>query len=111
MFIFPKSPFFEQITIRLPSSSQGSAEKTLTIVAKDAPTKPYIKSLTVNGQPIHGPIISHDQIRNGGLIEFEMSAQVEKWGNALTVEKTEGETADTQSEYVLYEEKTGHSEL
>jgi putative alpha-1,2-mannosidase len=62
-------------------------EKTrmLNIIAKDAPSKPYIKSMTINGKNIDLPIVRHEDIANGGEIVFEMSDKVEDWGNGLLV--------------------------
>ncbi|KIJ44801.1 glycoside hydrolase family 92 protein [Sphaerobolus stellatus SS14] len=70
------SPFFENVTINLPGVS-----KPLVIRAPGASTKPYVKSLTVNGKPISEPILTHDQIANGGEIVFSMSDVPEEWGS------------------------------
>ena len=59
---------------------QGTSKK-LHISAPGASTKPYIKSLTVNGEKIHVPIIRHEQIAHGAEVVFEMSDCVEIWGN------------------------------
>jgi len=77
------SPFFDKITIDLPPTPQKKGSRKLTITAKDAPTKPYIKSLTVNGKRVETPVIRHEDIADGGEIVFEMSDVVEEWGNAL----------------------------
>jgi putative alpha-1,2-mannosidase len=84
------SPFFDKVTIDLPPQShQTQVEKekprTLTIIAKDAPSKPYIKSLTINGRKVDIPLLQHEDIVDGGEIVFEMSDRVEAWGNALLV--------------------------
>lgn len=55
----------------------------LRILAPGAESKPYVKSLKVNGRVIgdkEEPLISHEEIRFGGLIEFEMSDKAERWG-------------------------------
>jgi len=77
------SPFFEEITINLPipPSSVSQAKRLLTIKAPGAQTKPYIKSLKINGQDINTPVIRHEQIANGAMIVFEMSDTIESWGN------------------------------
>ncbi|KAG6815949.1 hypothetical protein H0H93_008766, partial [Arthromyces matolae] len=75
------SPFFDKIKLTLPPSSTSSTSKTLTISALGAPTKPFIKSLTINGRVIDQPIIRHEDIAGGGEIVFEMSEKVERWGN------------------------------
>ncbi|KAG5652188.1 hypothetical protein H0H81_005987 [Sphagnurus paluster] len=79
-------PFFDRITIALPPRpGQKDAQRTrrLTISAPGAPTKPYIKSLTVNGRGIDTPIIRHKDIADGGEIVFEMSDVVQEWGNGI----------------------------
>jgi putative alpha-1,2-mannosidase len=84
------SPFFSKISIDLPprphdDQTQREKRKTLTIVAKDAATKPYIKSLTINGRKVYDPIVRHEDIAQGGTIVFEMSEKVEAWGNSILV--------------------------
>ncbi|KAF8240930.1 hypothetical protein L208DRAFT_1420325 [Tricholoma matsutake] len=54
----------------------GSYKQMLRITVKDAPSKPYIKSLMINGRKTN-------DIANGGEIVFEMSVKVEDWGNGL----------------------------
>lgn len=77
------SPIFDKVSIALPSNSTNDKKKTLTITAEGALTKQYVKSLTVNGQSIDFPVITHKQISNGGEIVFEMSDTIEKWGNGV----------------------------
>ncbi|GLB33162.1 putative glycosyl hydrolase family 92 [Lyophyllum shimeji] len=77
------SPFFDKISIDLPPTPQNKKSRKLTISAPGAPTKPYVKSLTVNGRKVDWPIISHEEIKDGGEIVFEMSATPEAWGNGL----------------------------
>jgi putative alpha-1,2-mannosidase len=64
--------------------------KKLTITAIGARSKPYIKSLTINGISITQPIIKHEQIANGAEVVFEMSDKVEVWGNDDSVLKAFG---------------------
>ncbi len=45
----------------------------------------YVKSVEVNGVILDKPIITHDQIADGGTIVFTMSPTIEKWGNDLEV--------------------------
>ena len=52
------------------------------IFSPGASTKPYIQSLKVNGREVQGPILTHDQIAHGGLIEFVMSDKPEQWGSS-----------------------------
>lgn len=79
------TPFFEKVSIRLPSeASTGGAmtnqpEKVLIISAPGAPTKPYVKGLSVDGKPISVPILRHGQIVHATKIEFEMSEVPTPW--------------------------------
>ncbi|KAG5341393.1 hypothetical protein C0989_010922 [Termitomyces sp. Mn162] len=77
------SPFFDKITIHLPPrpGHKGDKWRKLTITALGAPTKPYIKSLTINGRRVDVPVIRHEDIMDGGEVVFEMSERVEQWGN------------------------------
>ncbi|RDB30237.1 hypothetical protein Hypma_007086 [Hypsizygus marmoreus] len=82
------SPFFDKVTINLPHpphapSEEKNRKKTLMITARGASTKPYIKSLTINGRLVETPIVRHEDIKDGGEIVFEMSDKVEGWGNTI----------------------------
>ncbi|KAI0795422.1 glycoside hydrolase family 92 protein [Abortiporus biennis] len=85
------TPFFDKVTINLPAAS-----KPLVISSPGASTKPYIKSLNVNGKCTSKPIFKHSDIKDGGLIEFEMSDKPEKWASSTL---TAGEDVD-----VLYDQ-------
>ncbi|KDQ52009.1 glycoside hydrolase family 92 protein [Jaapia argillacea MUCL 33604] len=78
------SPLFEKITIDLPASS-----KPLVITAAGTQSKPYVKSVTLNGMSLTKPIIKHEDIAHGGELVFEMSGEPEEWlaGNVATVEE------------------------
>ncbi|KAF9465359.1 glycosyl hydrolase family 92-domain-containing protein [Collybia nuda] len=77
------SPFFDKVSINLPPTAANQKERVLTITAEGASTKQYVKGLTVNGQKVEFPVITHKQIANGGEIVFEMSDSIEKWGNGV----------------------------
>ncbi|KAF9010151.1 glycoside hydrolase family 92 protein [Cyathus striatus] len=106
------SPLFDKITIFLPPrpwAADTNTPKMLTIIASGAPTKPYIKSLTVNGQRIGIPFIHHDQIADGGEIVFEMSDKIEAWGNddaVLQSLKEEGVEDIADEDIVTVEDTT-----
>ncbi|MBQ9430741.1 MAG: GH92 family glycosyl hydrolase [Kiritimatiellae bacterium] len=53
--------------------------KSFTVVAKNlsGPNK-YVQSVTLNGQPLQGFKLSHDQIIRGGELVFEMGPQPKK---------------------------------
>ena len=67
------------VTIDLPSSS-----KKLDIISSEAPFKPYVYSLSVNGRHVEQPIIRHDQIAQGGVLSFQMRDTPQAWGSGLT---------------------------
>ncbi|KAJ4488811.1 glycosyl hydrolase family 92-domain-containing protein [Lentinula edodes] len=96
------SPFFSSLNVSIPvppfippshpsitsNSFYNSTTNSydLRILAPGAESKPYVRSLKVNGGVIgdeEEPLISHKEIRFGGLIEFEMSDKAERWGVAL----------------------------
>jgi len=74
------TPFFESIKIHFPN-----AKTPLVISSKGALEKPYVKSLSINGKNIWDPIIKHEQIAHGGMINFEMSSQPECWASSSIV--------------------------
>ncbi|KAH9483275.1 putative glycosidase [Psilocybe cubensis] len=86
------SPFFERITIDLnsPASSSQLSPKLLTVTAIGARTKQYIKSLKINGVDVDQPIIKHEQIAQGADIVFEMSDEIQGWGNNEAILKAFG---------------------
>lgn len=62
------SPMVKKATIRLENG------KTLTITAKNqGRANVYVRRVTVNGKPLEGLMLHHDQIMDGGEIVFEMS--------------------------------------
>lgn len=81
------SPFFEKVTIRLPpgvangGDTQYGGDRTLVISAPGAPTKPYIKSLKVDGKSIDVPMLRHSQIVGASHIDFEMADTPQSWGS------------------------------
>ncbi|KAG2014320.1 glycosyl hydrolase [Coprinopsis cinerea AmutBmut pab1-1] len=89
------SPFFEEIRLDLPSptdptfTARKSTERDnniqITIRAPGARTKPYIKSLKINGVDWKEPVIRHTDLVDSqtGKVDvvFEMSENVEEWGN------------------------------
>ena len=63
------------------TSDAQQKSKRLTITSTGAPRNQYVKSLTVNGEQISTPVLLHEQIVAGGEIVFEMSNEVQEWGN------------------------------
>ncbi|OTA95294.1 glycoside hydrolase family 92 protein [Hypoxylon sp. CO27-5] len=82
------SPFFERVTLRLPAGVDTGGElgyavgkeRTLVIEAPGATSKPYVKGLSVDGQPVGRPILRHGEIVRASLIRFEMSETPTGWG-------------------------------
>ncbi len=74
------SPFFEEITIRLPDG------KKFTVKAKDCSKKnKYIQSARLNGQELNRAWITHEEIMNGGTLEFRMGERANpSWGTDLS---------------------------
>lgn len=62
------APQMEEITLDLPDN------KRFTIQAnKLSDANKYVKSVTLNGKPLNGFIIHHNDIMNGGKLVFEMT--------------------------------------
>ncbi|KAI0315644.1 glycosyl hydrolase family 92-domain-containing protein [Amylostereum chailletii] len=72
------TPFFNKVTLQLPGAS-----KPLVISSTGASSKPFVKSVSVNGRTVDGtrPVIRHEEIASGGDIVFEMSEVAEAWGS------------------------------
>lgn len=62
------SPLFNEASLILDNG------KTFTVKARrNSPRNIYIRSATLNGEPMERCFITHDQIMEGGVLEFEMS--------------------------------------
>ena len=70
-------PFFDKVTVHLPN-----AQLPLVISAPGASSKPYIKSLTIDGEAHNSPIIQHAQISQGAVLVFEMSDTPQAWASS-----------------------------
>ncbi|KAH7923196.1 glycoside hydrolase family 92 protein [Leucogyrophana mollusca] len=76
------SPFYDKVKIQFPSpTSGGHGGKTLEIESQGAPSKPYIKSFSINGRQLQVPIITHEEILAGGTFELKMSGTPQAWGS------------------------------
>ncbi len=68
------SPIFDQVVLHLPGGD-------LTITAANAgPDNVYVESLTLNGQPVDEPLLTHSALAGGGTLEFVMSDTPTDWG-------------------------------
>lgn len=74
-------PLFNRVEIDLPPRPGSTESKKLQIISLGGPKLPYIKSVQVNGVSLDKPIITHEQIADGGIIVFTMSPTIEEWGN------------------------------
>lgn len=72
------SPFFENVTIQLGNG------KSFKIIAKNyGEENKYIQSARLNGEDWTKPWFSHDDIKNGGMLELVMGNKANKqWGSA-----------------------------
>lgn len=55
------------------------------ITSTGAPSKPYIKSVKVNGKQVSSPVLTHADIASGGEIVFEMSEKPQAWASSTLV--------------------------
>jgi predicted alpha-1,2-mannosidase len=63
-------PLFQQAEIQL------GPERKFTIIARNySPEHQYVKSVSLNGTILRDPFITHQQIMQGGTLEFELSDQ------------------------------------
>lgn len=69
------TPFFDKVTLHLANG------RDLVINAKGtSDSRKYIKSATLNGQPLNAPYFSHSDIASGAVINFEMTPRHTSWG-------------------------------
>lgn len=74
------APQLPEITLNLANG------KKFTVIAKKlSKDNKYIKNVQLNGKPLNRSFITHDDINNGGTLEFVMSSQPNKgWANATS---------------------------
>ena len=76
------SPVFSQVSIRLdPKYYKGGS---FTVIANgNSATNIYIQSATLNGKPLNRAWITHDEVAEGGKLEYVMGPEPGKtWGVA-----------------------------
>lgn len=67
------SPLFEKMTLKT------EKDKEFTVIARNNSAENiYIQKASFNGQPFNRTWISHEEIVNGGVLEFEMGPQPNK---------------------------------
>ena len=80
---YPVNPCSQTYDIGSPAMEKAVIQvndgNTFTITAKNFSEKNvYIRSVTLNGQPLKKPFIRHEDIINGGELEFEMGDRPNK---------------------------------
>jgi predicted alpha-1,2-mannosidase len=70
------SPVFDKIVIQLDKDYYNGRKFTI-IAHNNSPENIYIKSIKLNGKKLDRWWITHSEIVNGGLLEFEMGKQAE----------------------------------
>jgi putative alpha-1,2-mannosidase len=66
------SPLFGKVTVK-------AGDHSFTILAhNNSPDNRYIRSVTLNGEPLNRSWLLHNEIINGGLLEFNMGPQPDK---------------------------------
>ena len=72
------SPFFDKAVIKLPVNGQTKST-TLTVSSPNAPTSPYIRSVSLNGRSISTAKLDHDAVVGGGTLVFAMNDKPQSW--------------------------------
>lgn len=68
-FYYLTSPRYDRTVIRLPGGKQ------MEILAHGlSPQNRYIQAVHINGRPWHSTMFTHEQIKDGAVIEFDMGA-------------------------------------
>src|SRR3546814_13294979 len=81
------SPLFDVAEVTV------GAGKTLTVRAEgNGPDRPYVQSVTWNGQPWSKNWIAHADLIGGGELVFEMGAEPSQFGTAKRSEERRGGT-------------------
>lgn len=83
--IYPVTPGANQYIIGTPIADSAaihlSHAKTLTIKSHNRSNENiYIEKATLNGQPLTTSYLTHNQIAEGGILEYYMSNQPSEWG-------------------------------
>lgn len=80
------SPAFEEMTVRF-------GDRSLKIVAKNnSDENVYIQSASLNGKPLDTCVLTHEQVTEGGVLEFVMGNIPSEWAKGTApVSLTEGD--------------------
>jgi predicted alpha-1,2-mannosidase len=70
------SPLYRQISVRL-----GNGKEFRVEAVNNSPTNVYIQSANLNGARLDIPMITWEQIQNGGTLRFVMGPRPSKWAS------------------------------
>ena len=71
------SPLFDEIELKL--DGHYYTGKTFKVIAhNNSDENVYVQSVKLNGKPLERPYILHQEITNGGILEFEMGDATNK---------------------------------
>jgi putative alpha-1,2-mannosidase len=70
------SPLYRQISVRL-----GNGKVFRVEAVNNSPTNVYIQSANLNGARLDIPMITWEQIQNGGTLRFVMGSGPSKWAS------------------------------
>ncbi len=71
------SPLFTKVTLTL-----QDGRHFVISAPRNAPRNLYIQSVKLNGIPTDSPLVTYQQIKAGGLLEFDMGPTPSSWGSA-----------------------------
>ena len=75
------SPAFSKVVLHLDEKNYN-ANKLIIETTGNSPMNKYIQSATLNGNALNRPWFSHDDIKNGATVTFQMGAEPNKtWGS------------------------------
>jgi predicted alpha-1,2-mannosidase len=79
------SPIFERVILHL-DNDYYDAEKVVIETRGNSPENKYIQSATLNGKALNRPWFSHNEVKNGATLVFEMGPTPEiTWGSGAEV--------------------------
>jgi len=75
------SPIFSRVVLHLDENYYNS-DKLIIETTGNSPTNKYIQSATLNGEDLDRPWFSHDAVKEGATLNFQMGPTPEKtWGS------------------------------
>jgi putative alpha-1,2-mannosidase len=71
------SPLFTKVTLTL-----QEGRRFVVAAPRNSADNLYIQSARLNGKPLEAPLITHQQIGAGGVLEFDMGPTPSTWASA-----------------------------